>query len=134
MLIWVALTVIATDIGAYMVGRCFGKTKLAPSISPSKTVAGALGGLLSAGMVGVALYFLFPKTSLVPMLVWGVAISVFSQFGDLFESAWKRKVGIKDSGKMLGSHGGFLDRFDGHVAAFICVGIFQSTRDVPIYV
>jgi phosphatidate cytidylyltransferase len=108
----------ASDIGAYFVGRAFGKRKLIPSVSPGKTVAGAVGGLL--GSVVVAwLYVQFVlrpigQMTLTPLgiVVFGVVVSVSAQVGDLFESLLKREAGVKDSSKLLPGHGGILDRFD----------------------
>ncbi len=103
----------ATDTGAYYTGKSIGKTKFAPSISPNKTWEGTVGGLILA--IVVATLF---KTAFIPELTW---LDVFSlallggawgQMGDLLESAFKRSLGVKDSGSILPGHGGMLDRFD----------------------
>jgi phosphatidate cytidylyltransferase len=102
------------DTGAYYVGRAFGKHKLAPLISPKKTVEGAVGGLLGnvlAALVGKKMFL--PGTSLVSLLVLGGVMGVVSQLGDLAESALKRGAGVKDSSNLLPGHGGMLDRIDG---------------------
>jgi len=100
----------ATDIGAYFVGRRFGRHKLAPVISPGKTWEGLAGGIVTATIVWV----LFMHS-----LSWWVAplIAIIAQAGDLFESAIKRQAGVKDSGTLLPGHGGLLDRFDGYMFA-----------------
>lgn len=103
----------STDIGAYLFGRKFGKTKLAPSISPNKTIEGSLGGIISAIIVSTLFLLIHPLHFSWP---WGilltVLISISGQLGDLVESAFKRHYQIKDSGKILPGHGGILDRFD----------------------
>lgn len=110
-LVWVA------DIAAYFVGRKFGRTKLAPSISPGKTWEGVIGALLGAALyvplvawlsgIGAAVYANLPALTLVAWLWVGLAV-----IGDLFESAIKRQAGVKDSGTLLPGHGGLLDRID----------------------
>lgn len=101
-----------TDIGAFFVGRAMGKHKLAPTISPKKTVEGAVGGVVLALIFG-GLYgaFLLPENIFLLLALILVA-SICSQMGDLLESALKRWAGVKDSGKILPGHGGILDRFD----------------------
>lgn len=100
-----------TDIGAYAAGRLLGGPKLAPAISPGKTVSGALGGLV----IGVAAGMLVARAggALMPAIV----ISLVSQAGDLAESALKRRLGVKDSGRTIPGHGGLFDRLDGVLAA-----------------
>lgn len=103
----------ATDTGAYLIGRSFGKHKLWPQISPKKTIEGAIGGVVLASVVAVIFHFIhpFPHTTVTVIIVTIVA-SLFGQIGDLVESAFKRHYGVKDSGKLLPGHGGILDRFD----------------------
>ncbi|WP_034550262.1 phosphatidate cytidylyltransferase [Carnobacterium funditum] len=103
----------ATDIGAYLVGRKFGKNKLAPHISPNKTIEGSLGGVFSALVVATIYFFVFPLDFSFGMtVILAILISVSGQLGDLVESALKRHYQVKDSGKILPGHGGILDRFD----------------------
>ncbi len=110
----------ATDIFAYFVGSKLGKHKLCPSISPKKSVEGAIGGVIGATLVSVLLLFIFRKfifegSSLISypvVAVLGVILSVISMFGDLAASTIKRNFGIKDFGKLLPGHGGIMDRFD----------------------
>jgi len=102
----------ASDTFAYLVGRAIGKRKLAPNISPKKTVEGFLGSLLLT--IGLS-YFIVPSVlqlSALNSVGLGLVIVIFSTIGDLFESKLKRIKGIKDSGSALPGHGGFLDRFD----------------------
>lgn len=112
--VFFALFVIwATDSGAYFIGRAFGKRKLWPEISPNKTVAGFVGGVLSALLVGVIFQIVSPlHPSFLFVLVVTVVTSLFGQMGDLVESALKRHFAVKDSGHLLPGHGGILDRFD----------------------
>ena len=106
----------ANDIAAYFVGLAIGRHKLAPRISPGKSWEGALGGLAGGVGAGVlAASWLGLGTG--AAAVWGAAITIVSQAGDLFESALKRRAGVKDSGRLLPGHGGVLDRFDGILIA-----------------
>jgi phosphatidate cytidylyltransferase len=112
---WIFLLVVvcvwATDTFAYFVGRAIGRRKLAPTLSPGKTIEGSLGGLLGALAVGTAfaLWLRLPPSH---GLVIGAIAGIAGQIGDLFESALKRELGIKDFGGILPGHGGILDRFD----------------------
>lgn len=129
MLFFGLLVVWATDIGAYMFGRKFGKNKLWPEISPNKTVEGALGGILSAVVIAAVYYLLFKSKQnfgheLPILLVLTVIFSVCGQFGDLVESAIKRHYDVKDSGKILPGHGGILDRFDSMLFVFPIMHLF----------
>lgn len=113
LLLWVFLVTWSTDIGAYFAGRRFGKRKLAPSISPGKTVEGLWGGVAAAALFGSAWVY---ATDLNRALVLLAPIfAVAAQAGDLFESKMKRRAGVKDSGDWLPGHGGILDRLDGLV-------------------
>ncbi|HEY0160304.1 MAG TPA: phosphatidate cytidylyltransferase [Thermoanaerobaculia bacterium] len=101
------------DSGAYYVGKTFGKHKLSPRISPKKTIEGLLGGMAASMIAAVVIHFtFFPKFPLVHAIVAGAILSVAGVIGDLAESMWKRSADVKDSGKLLPGHGGFLDRFD----------------------
>ncbi|MGY3777412.1 phosphatidate cytidylyltransferase [Isobaculum melis] len=112
-ILYMLFLVWSTDSGAYFCGRKFGKNKLAPHISPNKTIEGALGGVVCALVVSVLfLYFNPMQYALVPMLGLTALFSVSGQLGDLVESAYKRHYDVKDSGNLLPGHGGILDRFD----------------------
>lgn len=110
------LLVASTDIGAYFVGRAFGRHKLAPRVSPGKTWEGVAGGLLSSIVIAVlaAYWFDFP---LVAFIALSLITAMFSIVGDLTESLFKRHAGLKDSSNILPGHGGILDRIDSITAA-----------------
>lgn len=102
-----------TDTGAYFIGKAIGKHKLAPNVSPNKTVEGFIGGIVCALVIaGGFYYFAELPGNIALVLALLVFLSIFGQLGDLVESALKRFYGVKDSGKILPGHGGILDRFD----------------------
>ena len=108
--------VFAGDTLAYYTGRTMGRHKLAPRISPGKTVEGAIGGLIgNAGAAVIAHYTFFPELPLVHAIPLGVVMGVFGILGDLAESMLKRGAHIKDAGKLVPGHGGLLDRLDSMV-------------------
>lgn len=100
------------DTGAYFVGSFFGKHKLCPNISPKKTVEGAIGGIVSSVIVSVILSFAFSSEHIIATLVLTIPLCIVGMLGDLFASAIKRSVGLKDYGNLIPGHGGILDRFD----------------------
>ncbi len=109
--------IVGSDIGAYCFGKIYGKNPLSP-ISPSKTIEGAVGGFLSAIIIGILSgYFFKWKVGLVIGGILGVLISLCALVGDLTESMMKRDAGLKDSGNVLPGHGGILDRIDSFVFA-----------------
>lgn len=108
---WLMLVTWSTDIFAYFAGRAIGGPKLAPRISPNKTWAGLIGGMVGAGLVGAAAAWLFGLG--MPFLYAGAEMGLIAQLGDLYESRVKRRQGVKDSGTLLPGHGGVLDRLDG---------------------
>lgn len=118
-LMYVFLLVWCADSGAYFVGRKIGKRKLAPNVSPNKSVEGLLGGLVTAGAVATIVGNRLQLSD--GGLVWFLALSALtvlaSVLGDLFESMLKRRAGIKDSGSILPGHGGILDRIDSLLSA-----------------
>lgn len=114
--IWLLATVWAIDICAYFAGRFIGGPKLAPSISPKKTWAGLIGGMTGAAAVGVVTSLWIGAGSPLLLALIGVGMTVLEQAGDFFESALKRRAGVKDSGTLIPGHGGILDRVDGLVA------------------
>ena len=120
-------TTFGSDTIAFFVGRALGRHHLAPSISPNKTWEGAIGGVF--GAVIVSLLFTLPTPLSLPLsygqaVLLGLLVSVFGQFGDLVESLLKRNMGVKESGKMVPGHGGFLDRMDSVVFAGIVVYLY----------
>ena len=134
LLLLLAAVIAACDIAAYFVGRSIGGVKLAPIVSPNKTVSGSVGGIVAAVAVMVAAVCIPASTPIVGLdplngldtgvaLLVGCGVAVLSQIGDLLESALKRSLKVKDSGSILPGHGGLLDRFDGYlftVPGFIC--------------
>ncbi|MEL7196677.1 MAG: phosphatidate cytidylyltransferase [Pseudomonadota bacterium] len=119
--------VIAVDVGAYFAGRLIGGPKIAPSISPSKTWAGLMGGAVAASSVFVALVMnmdrlmetdMFTRPDWFGAILTGVLIAIIAQTGDFFESWMKRRAGVKDSSGLLPGHGGVFDRLDGFLAVF----------------
>lgn len=112
-LIWlVFITAWATDTFAYFSGYLFGRKKLCPSISPKKTVEGALGGIIGSILISsIFMYVFYPKLIIHGVLI-GFLGSIIGQIGDLTASLFKRYLGIKDYGKIMPGHGGILDRFD----------------------
>ena len=123
LLIWAFIVTWSTDIGAYFAGRAFGRRKLAPSISPGKTVEGLYGGMAAAALLGGAWVW---AMGLGPwLLVCAPIFAAAAQAGDLFESSLKRRAGVKDSGNWLPGHGGVLDRLDGLVPVAILTALAQ---------
>ena len=123
LLVWAFIVTWSTDIGAYFAGRRFGRRKLAPTISPGKTVEGLYGGIAAATVLAGAWVL---ATGLGrPMLLLAPLLAVAAQSGDLFESGMKRRAGVKDSGHWLPGHGGVLDRLDGLVPVAVLTAVAQ---------
>lgn len=118
-LLYVFFLIFAADTGAYFAGRRFGKRKLAPLVSPGKSIEGAVGGLLLCAVwactAGIAIFE--PGSKTVAFVLVSMAVAAVSILGDLTESMFKRAAGVKDSGTLLPGHGGFLDRVDSLLAA-----------------
>lgn len=112
--LYLVLLVSVMDIFAYIGGNIFGVKKIAPTISNGKTIEGTLIGLFFSTIASVLIKDLI-DINFVYALILGFTIGLFSFFGDLLESFFKRRIGIKDSGKFIPGHGGFLDRFDGYI-------------------
>jgi len=125
---WVMLAMGATfasDICAFLVGRAFGRHKLAPYISPNKTWEGSLAGVVGSVAVSILLVRIFSlPTGYLEAIFLGILISVAGQTGDLVKSLFKRNTGVKDSGKAIPGHGGFLDRTDSMAFAGLAVYIY----------
>ena len=123
LLVWAFIVTWSTDIGAYFAGRRFGRRKLAPTISPNKTVEGLIGGIAAATIFGGAWAI---STGLGPaLLALAPVLALAAQAGDLFESGLKRRAGVKDSGTWLPGHGGALDRLDGLVPVAVLTAAAQ---------
>ncbi len=122
----------AADIAAYFVGKKFGKAKLAPEISPGKTMAGFYGALVAGLVCGVLLCLIygFPLMNASDVVLLSILTVLISIFGDLFFSVVKRQSGVKESGSILPGHGGILDRIDSLIAAtpFFYAGIYLIYR------
>lgn len=119
-LMYLFLLVWGADSGAYFVGRKLGKRKLAPEVSPNKSIEGLLGGIATVAVVIVYVQYMYLNLSMTQHILFLILsiITVFSSvLGDLFESMIKRRAGIKDSGRILPGHGGVLDRIDSLLAA-----------------
>lgn len=116
LVLWLVVVVVCTDVFAYLVGRTLGGPKLAPRISPGKTRSGLAGGMVAAAIAGALLAEL-TGWGRVPAGLCGGFLALAAQCGDLFESAIKRRAGVKDSGSLIPGHGGVLDRLDGFLFA-----------------
>lgn len=132
--------VIAVDVGAYFAGRAIGGPKIAPSISPSKTWAGLIGGALAASVItiGIEVLDIGPTTapgytlaSIGLALLSGFLIAIMAQSGDFFESWMKRRAGVKDLSSLIPGHGGVFDRLDGFIAVFFVLFLIAV---VPAYI
>jgi len=120
-ILWLFAVVWGADIAAYFAGRSIGGPKLWPRVSPGKTWAGAIVGALAGALLGLALA---PWTNRPLALFWlGLATAIVSELGDLFESALKRRFGVKDSSSLIPGHGGLMDRLDAFVAACVFAAV-----------
>lgn len=113
-IILIFFAVLFTDTGCYYFGSKFGKHKLAPVISPNKTIEGSIGGTLSAMLISLIIGY-YIQLAWYHCIIVGALIAALAQIGDLCESMLKRDAGVKDSGNILPGHGGFLDRTDSYV-------------------
>ena len=120
-ILWIFAVVWGTDIAAYFAGRLIGGPRLWPSVSPGKTWAGAIVGALAGAILGL---MLAAWTNRLAALFWlGLATAIVSELGDLFESALKRRFGVKDSSGLIPGHGGLMDRLDAFVAASVFAAV-----------
>ena len=135
LVMWTMALVWATDIFAYFAGRAIGGPKIWVAISPNKTWAGLVGGMLAAGLFSAlfGLYRGWPQPFPVLMLL-GMALAMVAQAGDFFESWLKRRAGVKDSGRILAGHGGMMDRVDGLVPVACLVALWFSLQPPVNYV
>ncbi|MDD4168705.1 MAG: phosphatidate cytidylyltransferase [Desulfotomaculaceae bacterium] len=100
------------DTAAYFSGKAFGKRRLAPELSPKKTLEGAIGGLIGSLLIAYIFTLIYPFLSVLKLLLLGALLGIAAEVGDLLESAFKRQAGVKDSSTLIPGHGGILDRFD----------------------
>ena len=113
LMLWmIILAAFGSDIFAYFIGSFFGKHKMAPNLSPKKSIEGAVGGIVGAGILGLIFGILFMKDIWYHCLIIGIIGGIISECGDLVASSFKRQMGIKDYGNLIPGHGGILDRFD----------------------
>ncbi len=141
-ILWLFAIVWGADVAAFFVGRAVGGPRLWPSVSPGKTWSGAVAGALAGALLGLALSLILVPGAILKDEVFtvGLAAAVVSELGDLFESAVKRRFGVKDSSHLIPGHGGLMDRLDSFIAAaafaavvaaanyrgsFIASGLFQ---------
>ena len=126
LIVYLFAVVWTTDIAAFFAGRAIGGPKLWERVSPKKTWSGAIGGAIGAAIAGLLVAAWVGAPHLVPVFFVSVALSIASQAGDLFESALKRRFGVKDSGRLIPGHGGILDRVDGLVAAAVVAVVIAA--------
>jgi phosphatidate cytidylyltransferase len=122
---WLLAVVWAIDTAAYVAGRTIGGPKLAPRISPKKTWAGLIGGILAATLVGLAAALIVGSDRIGQIALLSGALAIVEQIGDMAESFAKRRFGAKDSGNLIPGHGGLLDRLDGMLAVVLAVVILS---------
>ncbi len=128
--LWVFGMVWATDIGAYFAGRAFGGTRLAPSISPSKTWSGLIGGMVAALIASATIG---DRAGVQGVPLWiGLFAGLVAQLGDLAQSWMKRRAGVKDSGHLIPGHGGVFDRLDGLLPVAWIFGLLALTGHIAV--
>ncbi len=125
---WLLMVVWATDIFALLVGRQYGGAKLMPSISPNKTRSGLIGGVLGGAVISSFFALVPVMPGFFTLFVWGTLTALIAQGGDLLESYFKRRFGVKDSGALIPGHGGLLDRVDGLMIAAPVIMIVLMLR------
>ena len=125
-LFWMLSCVIATDIGAYVVGKIIGGAKLAPKISPNKTWSGLFGGVTASAFTGLG-FSVFWMEKHFKFVCLSLLIAIVAQMGDLLESRFKRKYSLKETSNIIPGHGGIMDRLDGHMAAVTFIALISFT-------
>lgn len=130
---WLFAVIWGADSFAYFGGRLIGGPKLAPKISPGKTWAGFVTGVLGGAALGALVAHVWPNVQarVIPVFLLGVIVAIVAQGGDLFESFVKRRFGVKDSSHLIPGHGGFMDRLDGFIAAAAFAALFGLWRGLP---
>jgi phosphatidate cytidylyltransferase len=133
---WLFLVVWISDIAAFFVGRRLGGPKLWPKVSPKKTWSGFIGGLLGGTLVPIAAvysaryFFSIAWLDGLPLFAMTATTALVSECGDLFESAMKRRFGVKDSGSLIPGHGGMMDRLDSYTAAALFVALMAAASAI----
>lgn len=128
--LWVFGMVWATDVGAYFAGRAFGGARLAPTISPSKTWSGLVGGMIAALIASATIG---DRGQIIGVPLWiGLFMGLLAQLGDLGESWMKRRAGVKDSGKLIPGHGGIFDRVDGLLPVALILGALAVAGQIAV--
>jgi phosphatidate cytidylyltransferase len=134
-IVWLFVTIWATDSFAYFSGKTFGGPKLAPVLSPNKTWAGLIGGSIGAAFFGAACALYLGSAPVILLAALSAVLAVISQAGDITQSSLKRQAGVKDSGNIIPGHGGLLDRVDGllfaAVAAALIALLHHQSGDNP---
>ena len=125
-LFWILSCVIATDIGAYVVGKIIGGAKLAPKTSPNKTWSGLIGGVTASAFTGLG-FSVFWMEKHFKFVCLSLLIAIVAQMGDLLESRFKRKYSLKETSNIIPGHGGIMDRLDGHMAAVTFIALISFT-------
>lgn len=133
-IVWVVLVVIATDVGGYFAGRMIGGPKLWRRVSPNKTWAGTIGGIVLAALVGGLFDWVALGDDYLQICALSAIAAMVSQAGDLAESALKRRFGVKDSGTIMPGHGGLLDRLDGQIPAILIAALVTFARGQAVFV
>jgi phosphatidate cytidylyltransferase len=129
-IIWLFAIVWGADVAAYFAGRAIGGPRLWPRVSPGKTWSGAVAGVVAGAALGLAVSLILVPGSIriEEVFLLGLAAAVVSELGDLFESAFKRRFGVKDSSRLIPGHGGFMDRLDSFVAASIFAALVAAAN------
>lgn len=130
LVVWLFFAVWAMDVGGYFAGKGIGGPKLAPVISPKKTWAGLIGGMVLAALVSLAISLMFNLGDPLLMPFAAAIVAVIAQLGDLYESAVKRALNQKDSGNLIPGHGGILDRVDGLIFAAPAVAVALAVPEL----
>lgn len=125
--LFIFILVWTNDVGAYLIGSQYGKRRLFERISPKKSWEGFWGGVVLVAITSVGLGYFWLDSPVLESLILGITISVASVFGDLFESMFKRSIGVKDSGRSIPGHGGYWDRFD---ALFFAVPAYYAIKEI----
>ena len=123
---WMLSCVIATDIGAYVIGKIIGGAKLAPKTSPNKTWSGLIGGVTASAFTGLV-FSVFWMEKHFKFVCLSLMIAIVAQMGDLLESHFKRKYSLKETSNIIPGHGGIMDRLDGHMAAVTFIALISFT-------